>query len=59
MDVDIEQLRQLIEDEILKNLEIGIVREDDYYEPCDSYKVTLTYKDKVISTSGTIAVPRN
>lgn len=59
MDVNIEQLTQLVEDEIIKNLKISVVREDDFYEPCDSYKVTLTYKGKVISVSNTIAVPRN
>ena len=57
MDIDIRQLTQHIEDEIIKNLRVDVVKEYRYYEPCDSYKVILKYKDKVISESDMIQVP--
>lgn len=58
MEINIDELIQRIEDEILRNLEIGVVEEDlGFYEPYNYYKVILTYKDKVISTSDTIDVP--
>lgn len=54
---NIDELKRLIEDEIVNNLEIDIVQEDTSYEPYNSYRAILIYKEKVISRSDTISVP--
>lgn len=57
MEINIDKFKQLMEDEIIKNLEIDIVQEDTSYEPYNSYRVALTYKGTLISTSDTINIP--